>query len=228
MPPLMLRLLAALLLLAAPAALAQAPAGRTPLLLPGKQSLYQRVVTRPGATLSAQPGLTDGHPVPGFSVFYVYAKQGNALEIGATADGHTAGWIAADRAIEWQHTMIAAFTNPSGRTPVLFLDSERNERLLMLDAQAGERAAALRAAAASAAAAHADAAPVLAVEPANHVDFAHNFYLMPIIDAQTVEREFGPPLRLLQVISVPSQPDHPPPPPGSPTAPAWCSCWTPR
>ena len=204
-----------LLLLLSPAVLAQAPAppaSRTPLLLPGKQSLFQRIVTRPGATIAPQPDATNRRPVPGFSVFYVYARQGGALEVGATADGRTLGWIEADRTIEWQHTMIATFTNPSGRQPVLFLDSERDERLLMLDAQAGARAATIRTNAEAAARTHADAAPVVAVEPATHVDFAHNFYLMPIIDAQVVEREFGPPLRLLQVISVPSQPDRPVPP----------------
>jgi serine/threonine-protein kinase PpkA len=204
-----LRVLALLWLLPF-AALAQAPSapvqGRTPMLLPGKQSLYQRIVTRPGATLTPEPNATNGRSVPGFSVFYVYTKQGNALEVGPTADGQTIGWIAADRAIDWQHTMVAAFTNPAGRQPVLFLDSERNERQLMLDGQAGEKADAMRAAAEAASRNHTDAAPVMAVEPETHVDFAHNFYLMPIIEAQTVEREFGPPLRLLQVISVPSQP----------------------
>ncbi len=215
----MRRCLVVLLLLCPAAGFAQAPvppaAGRVPLLLEGKTALYQRVVTRPGATLSPQPGAA-GRVVPGFTVYYVYTKQGSALEVGATADGRTVGWIAADKAIEWQHTMIAAFTNPAGRKPVLFLDSERNERLLMLDGQAGAKAAELTAAAQAAAQAHRDAAPVMAIEPATHVDFTHNFYLMPIIDAQTVEREFGPPLRLLQVISVPAAADRPAVPPPAP------------
>ena len=192
------RLMAAVLALLPAIALAQATP-RTPLLIEGKRSLYQRVIARPGATLSAQPDGQNAQPVPGFTVYYVYAKppgSGNAgrIEVGRTADGHPEGWLQADKAIEWKHAMIAAFTNPAGRQPVLFLRTERDERLLMMDGQAGQRADALRAAAVVPGA---EAGPVLAIEPAAAVDFARNFYLMPILSAERIEREFGPPLRLL-------------------------------
>ena len=195
-------------------AFAQA-APRTPLLIEGKQSLYQRVIARPGATLSAQPDGQNAHPVPGFTVYYVYAKppgNGDAIriEVGRTADGRPEGWLQASKAIEWKHTMVAAFTNPAGRQPVLFLKSEQDERRLMMDGQAGQRAQELRAAAT---APGADPGPVLAIEPAAAVDFARNFYLMPILSAERIEREFGPPLRLLEVISAPAEPQRPAAPP---------------
>ena len=192
--------------------LAQTP--RHPLLIAGKQSLYQRVIARPGATLSPRADGVGGTPVPGFTVFYVYARpEGGRIEVGRSSDGRAEGWIPADKAIEWKHTMIAAFTTRGGRDPVLFLRSELDERTLMLDGQAGQRADALRAAAAGA-----DPGPVLAIEPANTVDFAHHFYLMPILSAQRIEREFGPPLRLLEVISAPAEPPHPAAPPVPPAA----------
>ena len=203
-------LLASLLLPLAPA-LAQP---RTPLLIEGKQSLYQRVIARPGATLSAQPDGAGAKPVPGFTVFYVYARPGardrteERIEVGRTADGHPEGWLQAGKAVEWKHTMIASFSNPAGRQPVLFLKSERDERLLMLDGQAGQRADALRAAASGG-----DPGPVLAVEPATAVDFSRQFYLMPILSATRIEREIGPPLRLLEVISAPAEAQRPPAPP---------------
>ena len=198
----MIRLLV-VLLLAAGAVRAQTPA-RTPLLMQGKQSLYQRVIVRPGATLSAAADGVGARPVPGFTVFYVYGRPaGDRIEVGRSADGRVEGWIAADKAIDWKHTMIAAFTNPAGRQPVLFLKSELDERTLMLDGQAGQRAEALRTAAT---ATGGDPGPVLAVEPGNAVDFARQFYLMPILSAQRIEREFGPPLRLLEVISAPAEP----------------------
>ena len=211
-------LLAAVLALLPAVALAQATP-RMPLLIEGKRSLYQRVIARPGATLSAQPDGQNAHAVPGFTVYYVYARPpagGSAarIEVGRSADGHPEGWLQADKAIEWKHAMVAAFTNPAGRQPVLFLRSERDERLLMLDGQAGQRADALRIAAAVPGA---DAGPVLAIEPATAVDFAHNFYLMPILSAERIEREFGPPLRLLEVISAPAEAQHPPAAPVQPS-----------
>jgi serine/threonine-protein kinase PpkA len=92
---------------------------RQPLLIQGKQALFQRVITRPGATLAAQPGANEGRPVPALSVFYVYARQGGDvgwLEVGH-ANNHAEGWILAARAVDWEHAMIAAFTNPAGRPP---------------------------------------------------------------------------------------------------------------
>ncbi len=207
----MARLLALLLCLMP--LLAHAQAARTPLLIEGKQSLFQRVIVRPGATLSPGPDGAGARPVPGFSVYYVYARPaGTRIEVGRTADGRAEGWLEGAKAIEWKHTMVAAFTNPAGRQPVLFLRSEEDERRLMMDAQAGERAATLRRAAQS----NGDPGPVLAIEPARVVDFARNFYLMPILKAERIEREFGPPLRLLEVISAPA--DRQPPPATPPTA----------
>ncbi len=212
------RLLCAVLALLPAIAFAQA-APRRPLLIEGKQSLYQRVIARPGATLSAQPDGQNAHPVPGFTVYYVYAKppgssDGARVEVGRSADGHPEGWLQASKAIEWKHAMVAAFTNPAGRQPVLFLRTERDERLLMMDGQAGQRADALRTAAT---APGADPGPVLAVEPAAAVDFARNFYLMPILSAERIEREVGPPLRLLEVISAPAEAARAPAPSAQPS-----------
>ena len=178
---------------------------RHPLLIAGKQSLYQRVIARPGATLSPRSDGAGATPVPGFTVFYVYAgPEGGRIEVGRSSEGRPEGWMEADKSIEWKHTMIAAFTNRAGRDPVLFLKSELDERTLILDGQAGQRADALRQAASGS-----DPGPVLAIEPATTVDFARHFYLMPILAAQRIEREFGPPLRLLEVISAPSDPPRP-------------------
>lgn len=211
-----LRLLAALLALLPGLAFAQA-APRTPLLIEGKQSLFQRVIARPGATLSPRPDGQGAHAVPGFTVYYVYARPpgGDAarIEVGRTADGHPEGWLEGAKAIEWKHAMVAAFTSPAGRQPVLFLRTERDERLLMMDSQAGQRAQALRSAATTPGA---DPGPVIAVEPAAAVDFSRNFYLMPILSAERIERESGPPLRLLQVISAPAEPRRAPGPPATP------------
>jgi len=210
-----LRLLAIFLLLPVLAHAQAAP--RTPLLIEGKQSLYQRVIARPGATLSQRPDGQGARPVPGFTVYYVYARPPGdvaaRIEVGRTADGHPEGWLEAAKAIEWKHAMVAAFTSPAGRQPVLFLRSERDERMLMMDSEAGQRAQTLRAAAA---APGGNPGPVIAVEPAAALDFSRNFYLMPILSAERIEREFGPPLRLLQVISAPAEPQRPPSPPAQP------------
>src|SRR5260370_31282588 len=61
-----------------------------PLLLPGKTTLFQRALTRPGATLVAKPGAAGGQAVPPLSIFYVYGREkvasGNDFaQVGANA-----------------------------------------------------------------------------------------------------------------------------------------------
>ncbi|MCO6417505.1 VWA domain-containing protein [Siccirubricoccus sp. KC 17139] len=179
-------------------------AGRpAPLLVPGKRSLYQRVLLRPGATLHQAPG-GPGRPALGFSAFFVYAKQGRGaeewLQIGPAPDGRTEGWVQAARTVEWNHGMVAAFTNPANRGRGLFMETEAGARAL-LNAGGAAEAQRLR----TEAAAGRPAPGVLALEPANHVDITQQFYLLPILNAATVEREIGGPVRVLEVASAPEE-----------------------
>ena len=183
--------------------------GRTPLLVPGKKSLYQRVITRPGATLAPGPGVEGARHIPGFAVYYVYRREGGDsgwLEVGSAADGRTQGWVPATKAIDWRHTMIGAFTNPAGRQPVLFMDSATAARRLILDGNAADTVGALRRQVAAG-----NPGPVMAIEPNRWVDITHSFYLLPILGAELIEREVGSPVRLLEVISVPADPPPPEP-----------------
>lgn len=44
--------------------------------MPGKKTLFQRVLSKPGAQLSGQPGAApSGAALPAFSVLYVYQRQ---------------------------------------------------------------------------------------------------------------------------------------------------------
>jgi serine/threonine-protein kinase PpkA len=183
---------------------------RVPLLVPNKRSIYQRVLLRPGATLHDTAGAGPGRPGLGFSAFYVYARQGSGaeewLQIGAAADGRTEGWVRAARTIDWTHAMVAAFTNPANRGRGLFLETEARARALLAPNGAAE-ALRLR----TEAAAGRPATGVVALEPGNFIDITRQFYLLPILNAATVERELGGPVRVLEVASAPAE--RPPPAP---------------
>lgn len=179
----------------------------TPLLMEGKHSLYQRVITKPGVVLSDQPSGQNAKPIEGFKVFYVYQRHKNNqgqddwLQVGSDTQGHIVGWIPNDKAINWDHTMVGAFTNPAGRERSLFLRTEQDEKQLIIDQNSAEKARELVKNALAG-----QAGPVIAMEPETYVDITHNFYLLPILDAKQIERPSGPPLRLLHVVSAPSQP----------------------
>lgn len=186
---------------------ADAGAQRQPLTVPGKQSLFQRVITRPGAELAPRPDAA-GRPVPGFSVFYVYGRQGAHVEVGDAADGRISGFIRAERTIDWRHTMILAFTNLAGRERAMFLADDRVARDAWIAPDRAARGAAFRAQATSG-----QAGPVIALEPDVWVDITRQFYLLPILAATRLDPERGEPATMLNVISAPAQQTTPPPPP---------------
>ncbi|MGB5561957.1 MAG: VWA domain-containing protein, partial [Sedimenticolaceae bacterium] len=102
------RFLSSLLILAlslGPFGLAQVFAADQPLLIPGKQSLYQRVLSVPGAQLHATPDGAAGEAVTPFTAFYVYAREPSAgsewLQVGTDRHGGVRGWLKGPDTIDW-------------------------------------------------------------------------------------------------------------------------------
>jgi hypothetical protein len=193
--------LSVFLVLAAPASAADKP-----LLMAGKKTLYQRVMTQPDAQLFSKPGAADGKPVPAMSIYYVYARQDSGgaswLQVGPAADGKTVGWIPATSALDWKQQIVLTFTNPSNRDPALMFDSAENlEKVLNAD-DPGKAAGDLRQAIAGGNL-PADF-PVIATEPNKYIDFTKQFYLLPILDAKEQMTQAGFNTTELQLASLPA------------------------
>ena len=181
------------------------PATRAPLTIEGRTVLFQRVITRPGAGLYDRADTnSQRRDIPAFSSFYVYARQGSAdgwLEVGTAMDGRTAGWLRTERAIDWRHNLVAAFTPRERRERALFFRDGALPEQVWLDTRGGAaRAQALRQAAE-----RNEDGPVIALEPEAFVDITRQFYLLPILSARRIENEAGNEARLLEVISAPAQ-----------------------
>ena len=177
--------------------------GNKPLLMAGKQSLYQRVLSVPGARIAEKPGGKADREIVPFTAFYVYARQQQGaqqwIEIGTDRHGTRAGWLPVSDTIEWNHGLTAAFRDPSGHDRVLlFRDSDSLRELtgqgslktykrLYNEALRGKLSA---------------DSPVVAIQPAGYIDIREDFYLVPIHRHEDVylgsERA-----RILQVSSVP-------------------------
>ena len=126
-----------LVLLAPPDALAQE---RTPLLMEGKKTLFQRIIVHPGAKSYAQPGpdsAEQGKAVKPFSVLYVYGRKDVAsaadgqtgqtwLEVSPSTSGQNLVWIPENLTANWKQSLTLLFTDRMGRQPVLFFDTAKN------------------------------------------------------------------------------------------------------
>ncbi|WP_047289978.1 serine/threonine-protein kinase [Pseudomonas protegens] len=174
--------------------------GQRPLLMPGKKTLFQRVLSKPGASFSSEPGATPDKPVPAFSVLYVYQRKNldgrSWLRLGAASDGRSAGWLPAEQVSDWKQSLVLKFTERSGRAPVMFVrQASELERLLadpaaaknlLLKAQKNPQ----------------DEQQVLALEPNASAVPQDQFYLLPIFDSKESFDENGQPVQLLNVASI--------------------------
>ncbi|MGE8352484.1 MAG: protein kinase domain-containing protein [Pseudomonas protegens] len=174
--------------------------GQRPLLMPGKKTLFQRVLSKPGASFSSEPGATPGQAVPAFSVLYVYQRKNldgrSWLRLGAASDGRSAGWLPAEQVSDWKQSLVLKFTERSGRAPVMFVrQASELERLLadpaaaknlLLKAQKNPQ----------------DEQQVLALEPNASAVPQDQFYLLPIFDSKESFDENGQSVQLLNVASI--------------------------
>ncbi|MBV6290105.1 serine/threonine-protein kinase [Pseudomonas aegrilactucae] len=171
-----------------------------PLLMAGKKTLFQRVLSKPGAQLASEAGASGGKAIPAFSVLYVYQRDnvdGSPwLQVGTGSDGRRDGWLPAAQVSDWKQSLVLKFTERSGRAPVMFLREPGQVEKLLGDTPAA-RAQLLKAQNNPD-----DNGQVLALEPAASAVPANQFYLLPIFDSRESFDENGQPVQLLNVASI--------------------------
>ena len=192
----MKRLLFPLACLMALALFAGAAQARTSLVQDGKKTVFQRVITHPGAQLFAGP--EQGAPVlresvKTFTAMYIYDNKGDRLEVGVSSS-RADGWINARDVTVWPQAITMLFTDRTGRAPVLFFRDHA-----AIDATC--RAPSVKKAVTRYAGQLAGKAPlppdfpVVASEPQETAVAEKNFYLLPVLN---VDRQYVP-LDLLEV-----------------------------
>ncbi|MCZ6579592.1 MAG: VWA domain-containing protein [Gammaproteobacteria bacterium] len=175
-------------------------AGSKPLVMEGKKTLYQRVLSTPDARIYASPEQSENSTeVIPFSVLYVYAKRGGWIEVGFDSYGNTAGWMQRDAAIVWNQALTISFKDPQDIQRVMLFSNKHTLQNLVdeYDRDAyqelyqsvvnGESV---------------EDSPVIAIQPEGHIDIRENFYLVPIKQHEDVYLG-SEQARLLEVASVP-------------------------
>ncbi|WP_339436646.1 MULTISPECIES: serine/threonine-protein kinase [unclassified Pseudomonas] len=183
-----------------PPPVAEVDGGQRPLLMAGKKTLFQRVLSKPGAKLSAHAGSAPGKALPAFSVLYVYQRKdidGSPwVRVGAATDGRSDGWLPAAQVSDWKQSLVLKFTERSGRAPVMFLRQSSEVEKLLADP------AAAKGVLAKAQKNSEDNSQILALEPTASAVPQNQFYLLPIFDSKESFDENGQLVQLLNVASI--------------------------
>lgn len=185
---------------ARPAVASDVDGGQRPLLMAGKKTLFQRVLSKPGAAYASGPGNAADKPLPAFSVLYVYQRKTldgrEWLRVGAASDGRSEGWLAAEQVSDWKQSLVLKFTERSGRSPVMFVRQPAELDRLIADTTAARNLLL------KAQNERLDDSQVVALEPTASAVPQDQFYLLPIFQSRETFDENGQPVQLLNVASI--------------------------
>lgn len=203
----MIRLPILVLLWLLAVAMALPAAALEPLKQEGRETLYQRVLSRPAAVLHAEPaaGAPEVERPPAFTVYYVFERreaEGKTwLSVGGAFAGPPQGWLEAAESMAWDQQLLLAFNNPAYRLRNLFF-KERDPAVDFFEHENLAQEAEKTIAEADAGGLPADS-PVIAIEPREFVDINEDFYLLPILSAEDYFLNGMLSAKLVQVASIP-------------------------
>ncbi len=176
-------------------------ASNAPLLMDGKKTLYQRVLTRPEARVYKKPGTKTGIQKPAFSRYYVYQRKQlhnqEWLKVGPDSKGKTIGWMLAEKTTPWKQQLSLAFTHPAGRERVLFFKDKKELEAIITASDPKKEIAPIRKKVESGT----NDSRIISIEPEKPIDINKNFYLLPILNSEEVYTEVGEQM-MLEVASV--------------------------
>jgi serine/threonine-protein kinase PpkA len=177
-------------------------ANELPLLMEGKKTLYQRVLSTPDARLYESPeqSAPSSEIVP-FSVLYVYQKKQGWIKVGHGNFGDTAGWVKQTKTIIWNQALTVSFKDPQDTQRVMLFDKKENLQRLVNDYDKEAYQALYNSAVKGDVG---DDFPVIAIQPEAHIDILQDFYLVPIKQHEDVYLG-NEQARLLEIASVPLQ-----------------------
>ena len=171
-----------------------------PLLMEGKKTLYQRVLSIPDARIYPAPdqSVASAEVTP-FSVLYVYARQDDWIRVGHDSFGAIAGWMQVDQAIVWNQALTISFKDPQNIQRVMLFNSKQSLQDLVEGYDTDTYQQLYRSVVEGESGAD---SPVIAIQPEAHIDIRENFYLVPIKQYEDIFLD-NEQARLLEIASVP-------------------------
>ena len=186
---------------------AEAAPAKTPLLMEGKKTLYQRVISHPGAVKYSEAAISaKGAALKPFTVLYVYSRKQEGdkqwVEVSPSSNGTDIFWLPEETTAAWKQALTLVFTERMGRAPVLFFKDAKGLQAVCESAEVGPSVKKLIEQFTELAKKNEAPAdfPLIGMEPTDEQGAVANkrFYIMPIFDWQDPYEG----VKLLQVASI--------------------------
>lgn len=155
---------------------------RRPLILEGTQSIFERVLTRPGTPRHDSPGGPRVDVYPAFQPLYVFGRDDGWVEVGPGPNLPPEGWVEEAGVVLWKQNIVGAFTNHAGRSRQLLFETD--ERLGWLLNHEALRDVEERLVAEADSGIVDPESGVVSVEPKEFVNIREQLYIMPILEAK--------------------------------------------
>ncbi|MDR0549756.1 MAG: VWA domain-containing protein [Deltaproteobacteria bacterium] len=101
-----------------------------PLLMPGKKTLYQKVLSHPGAARYSAPGGQASEKITPFTLLYVYDRKlenGRPwLQVGTDTRGAARFWTPGEAVSDWKQALVLVFSARAGRQPLIFFKTKED------------------------------------------------------------------------------------------------------
>jgi len=176
-----------------------AAAQDVPLLMEGKEQLYQRVLVRDRTPSRNAPDGELGEEIPPLRALFVYSRNEDWVQVGLDEKGTELFWLPKTAVVDWKQNIVATFDGSSEVGRVLFFndldslyevveseDPSVPDRTLRAEAETAENGGDV-------------SETIIALGPRETIDQRQNLYVMPILGSEEAILENGANINLLKV-----------------------------
>jgi serine/threonine-protein kinase PpkA len=170
-----------------------------PLLMEGKKQLYQRVLVRDSVPKRDGPDGNAGAQVSPLSALYVYAREGDWVQVGPSDAGGALFWLPQAAVVDWKQNIVATFETGAELGRLLFFNGLDPLYEVVESEDPALPAKSLRDVAVAAEKGGPASETIVALGPRETVDQRKNLYVMPILESEQAIMENGASTNLLKV-----------------------------
>ncbi|WP_299845562.1 vWA domain-containing protein [uncultured Roseovarius sp.] len=157
---------------------------REPQKMDGKDTLYKRVLIREVTNQYDSPDGTAGASLAPLQPLYVYAQDGDWIQVGPDDKGETLFWIEESKSTPWRQNIVATFEGSENLGRVLFFRTEDGVYETVESEDPARVAADFREGALAAENGGAPSDDIVALGPRATPDLRKNLYVMPILKSE--------------------------------------------